>query len=178
MFEIRNVLAICLALAAPAALGLQVAVVDIEIAIANTEQAKAYGKKLNEEFKDQIDEVRKLAKKLGDLQEKMQRDRDVLSATDLSRMGGDLDELNQEYKYKVGKLQRERNKRQQDLMGQLGPLLDKALKEIIETDKYDLVLQRCTQIEGRQCPPTQTVLFSTPTLDITKRVTAKLNEAK
>ena len=71
-----------------------------------------------------------------------------------------------DYQFLVQKLQKSQNESQQELLAAMNPKLQAAIKEIIDEGTYNVIIER------------RSAIFVSPDLDITKKVTEKLNSAK
>ncbi len=68
--------------------------------------------------------------------------------------------------FQANKLRKEFNDRQQEIVSQMVPKLDAVLKDLVEIEGYDFILNKNQQ----------TVLYVNTKHDITRKVTEKLNE--
>ncbi len=110
--------------------------------------------------------VKNLGASITQLQEKFNKDGDVMSDAEKRKLQKDIEDKQIEYQFQVNKLQKVVNERQQDILQQMAPKLDAVLKDIIAKDQYDLVIHR------------QNVLYVDAKYDITAQVTEKLNQKK
>jgi outer membrane protein len=145
---------------------LKIAVVNIQRASGETEEAKALIAKLESDLGADQTSVRSLNTEITQLQEKLIKDGDVMSDVEKRKLQKDIEDKQLDYQFQVNKLQKAVNERQQDIVGQMAPKLEVVLKDIIDREKYDLVLHR------------QNVLHVAPELDITAQVTEALNKKK
>ena len=145
---------------------LKIAVVNVQRAIGETEEAKVMIAKLESDLGADQTSVRNLNSEINQLQEKLIKDGDVMSDVEKRKLQKDIEDKQLDYQFQVNKLQKAVNERQQDIVGQMAPKLEAVLKDIIEREKYDLVLHR------------QNVLHVDPALDITAQVTEALNKKK
>ncbi len=145
---------------------LKIAVVNVQRAIGETDEAKALFAKLESDLGADQTSVRNLNSDITQLQEKLIKDGDVMSDAEKRKLQKDIEDKQLDYQFQVNKLQKAVNERQQDIVGQMAPKLEAVLKDMIEREKYDLVLHR------------QNVLHAAPALDITAQVTEALNKKK
>lgn len=154
-----------LALTAGAAWGeLKIAVLDMERALVESEEAKVLVQQIQTELQKEQDEVRTLGEQIVALQEKLQTDGEVMSATEQRKVQKDIEDKQIDFQFLRNKLQKEAQDRQQELFGQMAPKLDKVLKDLIELEGYDIILQRGN------------LFYVNSKHDITRKVTEKLNE--
>jgi len=77
-----------------------------------------------------------------------------------------LQSLNQDYEFNGKKLKETQNEVAQQIMQELGPKAEAAVKQVIEAEKIGLVLN------------SQSAIHATAEYDITPKVTDMLNKAK
>ncbi len=77
-----------------------------------------------------------------------------------------LQSLNEDYQFSVKKIQAAQQDLAQQVMKDIGPKLETAVKQVIESEKIGLVLN------------SQAAIHATPEYDITSKVTDLLNKAK
>ena len=108
--------------------------------------------------------MRKLQADAQKLQERMQKDGAIMSETERRELAEQLEEMAVNYKYLLGKLQTAQKEKQQQLLTQMNPKLEQAVREVLSEERYDLVLQR------------QALVFAADSIDITEKVTARLDQ--
>jgi outer membrane protein len=145
---------------------MKIAVVNVQRAIGETEEAKAFMAKLESEYKGEQEAIRALNSEITQQQEKFVKDGEVMSDAEKRKLQKEIEDKQLDYQFRVNKLQKAVNERQQELLGQMAPKLDAVLKDINTRDKYDLIMHR------------QNVLMVNPTYDITTQVTEALNQKK
>lgn len=145
---------------------LKIAVVNVQRAIGESEEAKKLIAKLESDLGPDQTTVKNLGASITQLQEKFNKDGDVMSDPEKRKLQKDIEDKQIEYQFQVNKLQKVVNERQQDILQQMAPKLDAVLKDIIAKEQYDLVIHR------------QNVLYVDPKFDITAQVTEKLNQKK
>ncbi|MCZ6709598.1 MAG: OmpH family outer membrane protein [Gammaproteobacteria bacterium] len=143
---------------------LNVAVLDTQRALIESEEAKILLKRAQEELQKEEDSVRSLGEEILALQEKLKTDGEVMSATEQRKMTKDIEDKQIDYQFLVNKLQKQVNDRRQELLAQMVPKIDKVLKDLIEIEGYDMIMERgnLRYVNSRH--------------DITRKVTEKLNE--
>ncbi|MCZ6853809.1 MAG: OmpH family outer membrane protein [Gammaproteobacteria bacterium] len=143
---------------------LNVAVLDTQRALIESEEAKILLKRAQEELQKEEDSVRSLGEEILALQEKLKTDGEVMSATEQRKMTKDIEDKQIDYQFLVNKLQKQVNDRRQELLAQMVPKIDKVLKDLIEIEGYDMIMERgnLRYVNSRH--------------DITRKVTERLNE--
>ncbi len=146
---------------------LKIAVVNVQRAIGECDEAKALIAKLESRSRCRQDRRQESRiPQITQLQEKFVKDGDVMSDPEKRKLQKEIEDKQIDYQFQVNKLQKVVNERQQDILQQMAPKLDAVLKDIIAKDQYDLVIHR------------QNVLYVDPKYDITAQVTETLNQKK
>ena len=143
---------------------LKVAVLDTQRAIVGSEEAQGLIAQLEQEFKAKESDVGTLRDEIVALNERLQKDGEVMSDAEKRRVGKEIEDKRIDYQFQVNKLQKELNDRQQELFRELVPKVDAVLKDLIELEGYDMVMERST------------LRWVNSKHDITRKVTEKLNE--
>ena len=163
----RLVLLPALLLAAGSAFAdMKIAVVNVQRAIGECNEGKAMIAKIESDTASDQTEIKKLGTDITAMQDKFNKNRDVMSDAEKGKLQKEIEDKQIDYQFRVNKLQKLVNERQQDILQQMAPKLDAVLKDVIAQDQYDLVIHR------------QNVLFVDPKYDITAKVTEKLNAKK
>lgn len=156
-----------LAFAAPlAAAELKIAVLDTQRALLSSEEAKSLMEQVQQELEQEQARVNELGDEIRALQEKLEKDSGVMSATEQRKAQKALEDKGIDYQFLVNKLQKRVNDRRQELGQVMVPKVDAVLKDLIELEGYDLILERGN------------LLYVNSKHDITRRVTEKLNEKR
>lgn len=157
------------AAAAPAAKpagDLKVAVVDAMGALQASEQ---YTKAIADLEKDTAADKAKLTKWQAELktcQQKLQTDAQTMSATDLAKMKSDCEAKYRDYQSLGQTFQKTVNERQQAILQDMGPKFQRAVDAVAKEIGADMVLTK------------DAMLFVRPALEVTDKVTIKLNTLK
>lgn len=113
-------------------------------------------------------EVRKREKELGDMDarlkaaaDRFEKDALALSESERSRRQRELVEQDREIQRKRREFQEDFNQRKNEEIGQVVERANRVIKQIFESEKYDLILQE--------------VVFAGPRVDITDKVIKALN---
>ncbi len=158
---------VLLAFAAPlAAAELKIAVLDTQRALLSSEEAKSLMEQVQQELEQEQARVNELGDEIRALQEKLEKDSEVMSATEQRKAQKALEDKGIDYQFLVNKLQKRVNDRRQELGQVMVPKVDAVLKDLIELEGYDLILERGN------------LLYVNSKHDITRRVTEKLNEKR
>jgi outer membrane protein len=152
--------------AGTAAAELKIAVLDPQRALLESEEAKQLLQTLQNDLEKEQNDIIALGTEIRGLQEQMQKDADVMSPAEQRKRQKALEDKQIDYQFQANKLQKEAQDRQQELFQLLAPKIDAVLKDLIESEGYDLILQRGS------------LLYANSKHDITRRVTEKLNERR
>lgn len=161
-----SLLVLSLGAAAMAAAELKIAVLDTQRALVSSEEAKALLEQAQSELKKEEEEVNALGAEIQALQEKLQTDGEVMSPTEQRKAQKDIEDKRIDYEFLVNKLQKALQDRRQDLLQVMVPKVDAVLKDLIELEGYDLIMERAN------------LRYVNPKHDITRRVTEKLNQKR
>lgn len=149
-----------------AAAELKIAVLDTQRALGESEEAQAFSKRINKELQKEQDEVKDLGDSIRKLTEKFEKDGAVMSPTQQRKAQKEVEDQQIEYRFKVDKLRKEVEDRRNELLQQMVPKVDAVLKDLIESERYDLILERSS------------LRYANPKHDITRKVTEKLNDRR
>lgn len=161
-----GLLAALLLFAASASAELKVVVLNVQRAIGDTEEAKVLIKKLEDELAPEQNVIKQLNTDITAMQEKLRKDGDVMSEAERNKSQKALEDKQIDYQFRVNKLQKTVQDRQQEILGQMEPKFSAVLKDLITTEKYDMII------------PRQGILYGDSKLDITAKVTELLNQKK
>lgn len=143
--------------------GLKIAVLNMAEALLNSDAARAVEQELQNETKEDQDKLRNLATQGQRLQEQLQQDGEVMSEAERRRIVGEIQEIQNQYQFLLQKIQTVSQERQQQFQQTYAPNLVQAISEVVEEEDLDLVIRG------------EAALYFDPPLDITARVTEKLN---
>ena len=140
------------------------AVLDVQRAIGDSEEAKSLAAGVEEDLKVDQDALQKIAEDMQSLQERLQNDAEILGDAEKRRIQKDIEDKQLDYEFGVNKFRKELQDRQQEIFRQMAPKLDAVLKDLIEIEGYDVVFPRAG------------LLYVNTKHDITRKVTEKINE--
>ena len=159
----------CAALIAFAALGaqaqeLKIGYVNADRVLRDAAPAKAAQAKLEAEFGKREKELADMANKLKAAGEKLDKDAPTLSESERTRRQRELVEQNRDFDRKRREFQEDLTQRKNEELASVVERANKVMKQIFDTEKYDLILQDA--------------VFASPRVDITKKVIDALNAGK
>ena len=143
----------------------KIAVVDMQSAVSSSEEVKIISEQLRTEFKDEDSKIRALQAKLQGLQDKQQKEGAIMSEAERKTLMEDGTRLANELKFLTQESQRRLQGRQKELIGPILQKAQKAVKDVVAEGGYELVFRR------------EAVVDFASEMDITKKVTAKLNDS-
>ncbi len=147
-----------------AAAQLKVAVVDTAQAIQQSEEAKLFAEKLQQELEPQSAELTLLQEAIAALGQRVEDEGDVMSEADKRTVAKDIESKQIDLDFGAKKLQKELQDRQNELFQMMFPKVRSIVNDLVEVERYDLVFERTN------------VGYVNPRHDITAKVTEKLNE--
>ena len=123
--------------------------------------AKAAQSKLEAEFSKREKDMTDLANKLKATGDKLEKDAPTLSEAERGRRQRDLVEQDREFQRKRREFQEDLNQRKNEELSSVVERANKVIKQIFESEKYDLIVQEA--------------VFAGPRVDITDKVIKALN---
>ena len=127
-------------------------------------QAAKAKKKLEKEFEKRDQELQKMAKQIQTLQDALEKNAVTLSESDHRNKEREFNDLNREFQRRQREFREDLNLRQNDEMAGIYDRVNKAIKQVAEAEKYDLILQEA--------------VFISPRIDLTEKVIKALNDGK
>lgn len=150
--------------AAAQAQELKIGYVNSERVLRDAAPAKAAQAKLEAEFSKREKELQDTAARLKSQSEKLEKEAPTLSEADRSRRQRELVEQDREFQRKRREFQEDLNQRKNEELAGVVERANRVIKQIFETEKYDVILQEA--------------VFAGPRVDITEKVIKALNAAK
>lgn len=124
--------------------------------------AKAAQAKIEQEFSRRDKELQDMAARLKGMSEKLDKDAAVLSDSDRVRRQRDLADLDKDFQRKQREFREDLNQRRNEELATVLEKTNKVIKQIAETEKYDIVFQEA--------------VYASPRIDITDKVLKALNK--
>lgn len=143
---------------------LKIGYVNAERVLREATPAKAAQAKLESEFKKRESELNETGERLRGAMEKLEKEGPTLSEAERSRRQRDLAEQERDFQRKRRELLEDLNQRKNEELAAVSERASRVIKQIFESEKYDLILQE--------------VVFAGPRVDITKKVIDALNAGK
>ena len=154
-----------------ALLATNVEAAELKVGYVNTQRifcdapaAQKAAKKLEGEFAKRDQELQRMAKQLQGLQENLEKNSVTMSENERRSKEKEFGELSREFQRRQREFREDLNLRQNEENAAVIEKANKAIKQIAEAEKFDLILQD--------------VVWVSPRLDITDRVIKALSDAK
>lgn len=126
--------------------------------MAKIAQDDKINEKLRAEFKDQVAAVKAVEDKLKKGIEKLQRNGELMSESERTKLQQELQGLDQDLQAKVTKLREQERKRAAEEQRKIAQKLQKAIEALAKKEGYDIIIDR------------QAVLFASPADDLSDKV--------
>jgi outer membrane protein len=143
---------------------LKIGLVNIERVLKEATVAKAAGAKLDAEVAKREKELADMAGRLKAAADKFDKESATLSEADKNRRQRELVDQEREFQRKRREVQEDLTLRKNEELAALQERASRVIKQIYETEKYDLIIQDA--------------IFWSPRIDITKKVIDALNAGK
>lgn len=160
----KRVLALLFCLALPAA----AQTADLKIGFVNTEKvfrdsqlAIKAQKKLEKEFQGREQDIQKMVKQGKDLQALLEKEGLTMSEADRNKKQKDLANLSRDIQHAQREFREDLNQRKNEEFSAVQDKARKAIMEIAEKEKFDLILEN--------------VVYASPKVDVTDRVLKALD---
>ncbi len=152
----------CLAVVVPAHAEFKIGFINTQRVLSDAPQAAKAKKKIEKEFEKRNLELQKLAKQLQGLQESLEKNSMTMSEADRRNKEREFNDLGRDFQRREREFKEDLNLRQNEEMAAIFERVNKAIKTIGETEKFDLIVQEA--------------LFASSRIDITDRIIKQLGE--
>lgn len=149
----------------------QAVAAEMKIGYVNTQRifrdapaAQKAAKKIEAEFSKRDQELQRMAKQLQSTQEGLEKNAVTMAEGERRNKERELNDLSRDFQRKQREFREDLNLRQNEENAAIIEKANKAIKQIAEADKYDLIVQD--------------VVWVNPKLDITEKVIKSLSEGK
>ena len=143
---------------------LKVGYVDTQRIFRDAPLAQKAGKKLESEFSKRDQELQRMAKQLQGMQEALEKNAVTMSENERRSKEKEFGDLSREVQRRQREFREDLNLRQNEENAAVIERANRAIKQIAESDKFDLILQD--------------VVWVSPRLDITERVIKALSDGR
>ena len=142
----------------------RIAVLDLQEALLSTDKISQAFEEIDQQLSSQEGRIRQLAEEGRSLQQRLQRDGDVMSESERTRLTQEMQQKVQEYQQRGNQLQQRQQQLRQEVVNDNRPQLEAVVNQLLEEHNIDILLDR------------QGVHFAKPEFDLTPLVAEKLNE--
>jgi outer membrane protein len=163
-YVLASMMSALLLVAGEAAAELKVGYVNTQRIFRDAPAAQKAGKKLESEFSKRDQELQAMAKQIQALQASLEKNSVTMAETERRAKEKEFAELSREFQRRQREFREDLNLRQNEENAAVIEKANKAIKQIAETEKYDLILQDAVVVS--------------PKIDITDRVIKALSEGK
>ena len=143
---------------------LNVAVVNTVQAIQQSEEARVFMEKVQQDLEPEQTELQALQAEIAGLRQRIVDEGDVMSEADQRKIAKDIENMQIDLEFRAQKLQKDVQDRQEELVQVVGPKVQAIVNDLVEVERYDLVFER------------RNVGYVNPRHEVTAKVTEKLNE--
>ena len=140
---------------------LKIGYVSLDKVLRDAVPAKAAQAKLDAEFNKREKDLNDMQLRLKNAADKFEKDAPTLAENERNRRQRELVDQDREMQRKRRELQEDWNQRRNEELAQVVDRTNRAIKQIFDSEKYDLILQEA--------------VFFSPRIDITDKVIRALN---
>lgn len=142
----------------------RIGVVNLRQALFSSNEARSFSDKLQSDFADDEESVRKAQEEARKIKERLEKDAAMMNEQERQQLASEFQEALKEFNYRKEKLDSAVAKRKQAFLDKARPEVDQALKELLDEEELDLVL------------PAEAVVYVRPTMDLTDKLLRKLDK--
>lgn len=157
--------AVILSIAAPAAFAeSKIGFVNSDRVMREAAPAVRAQQRLEKEFEKRDQELQRMGKELQALQEDLERNGVTMAEGDRRAKERSFNDLNRDFQRKQREFREDLNQRRNEELASVLDRANRAVKQIAEAEKYDVILQEA--------------VYASPRIDITDKVVKALADAK
>ncbi len=127
-------------------------------------QAAKAKKKLEKEFEKRDQDLQKMAKQLQATQENLEKNGVTMSESDRRTKEREFNDINREFQRRQREFREDLNLRQKEEMSGIYERVNKVIKQVAESEKYDIIVQEA--------------VYVSPRIDLTEKVIKALQDSK
>jgi outer membrane protein len=143
---------------------IKVGFVNGQRVINESPQAAKAKKKLEKEFEKRDQDLQKMAKQVQTVQENLEKNGLTMSESDRRNKEREFNDNNREFQRRQREFREDLNLRQNEEMAAIYERVNKVIKQVAESEKYDIILQEA--------------VYVSPRIDLTEKVIKALLESK
>ncbi|WP_162299704.1 OmpH family outer membrane protein [Marinospirillum perlucidum] len=141
----------------------RIAVLDLQQAMMQTDRISQAFSEIEEQLSNEEASIRQLAEEARSLQQRLQRDGDIMGETERNQLAQQMQGKMQEFQARRAQLQQRQQQMQQQVINDNRPQLEAAINELLEEHNIDILIN------------SQAVHFVKPEFNLTAAVAEKLN---
>lgn len=141
----------------------RIAVLDLQEALLATDEIRQAFSEIDEQLRSEEGRIRQLAEEGRSLQERLQRDAEIMGESERTRLTQEMQNKLQEYQQRGARLQQRQQQMRQEVINDKRPRLEAVVNELLEERNLDVLIDR------------QAVHFAKPAFDLTPVVAERLN---
>jgi len=138
--------------------------VNTERILRDAAPAQRAQKKIEAEFSKRDQELAKMSEQLKKQQENLEKNGVTMSDADRQKREREMNDLNREFQRKQREFREDLNTRRNDELAGVVDRANKAIRQIAETEKYDIIFQEA--------------VWANPRIDITDKVIKALDDSR
>ena len=142
----------------------KIGVVQIERIVRDSQPALRAQKKLEAEFGKREAELAKVADQLKRMQDELEKEGVTMPETQRRNKERDFENLNRDFQRRQREYREDVNQRRNEELGQVIELANRIIRQIAESEKYDIIFQEAA--------------YANPRIDITEKVIKALEGSK
>ena len=138
--------------------------VNLDRIIRDAPAAQRAQKKIESEFSKRDQELAKMADQLKKMQEALEKNAVTMSESDRQKREREFNDTTREFQRKQREFREDLNQRRNEELGAVLERANRAVKQIAEAEKYDIIFQDA--------------VWANPRIDITEKVIKSLDDSK
>lgn len=142
----------------------KIAVINFMQAVGETEEVKQSSEEMQADLQEETAKLQKLYDEISGIEQKMQKESMTLSQKEKKDLRDRRESKMIEFRSLQQMVQKRQQEGSQEIMKRMEPKVVEAVREVAEAEGYDIVVAK------------EAVLFSKPDMEITGKVTQKLNQ--
>ncbi|HEY8331137.1 MAG TPA: OmpH family outer membrane protein [Pseudomonas sp.] len=150
----------------PAFAEMNIAVLNYQMALLESDAAKKYAVDAEKKFGPQLTRLKTLESDAKRIQDRLMKEGDKLPQSERERLELEFKQKARDFQFQSKELNESKAVADRDMLKQLKPKLDKAVEEVIKSGSYDLVLERGAVVDVK------------PKFDITPKVIERMNQQR
>jgi outer membrane protein len=164
IFLLSGLLALLGTGAGPALAQAKIGFVSLDRILRDAPVAQRAQKKIEQEFSRRDQELAKTAEQLKKLQEGLEKNAMTMSEADRQKREREFNEMTREFQRKQREFREDLNTRRNDELAGVVERANRAIRQIAEAEKYDIIFQEA--------------VWANPRIDITDKVIKALDEGR